>query len=82
MKKYGMNANGTIFIFVVPSLHICIIAVSPLWCLVAWRRSFFKRLGICWLHVELQGVLKHHIAAVLAKYTKGDFNGRYFSSIL
>lgn len=52
-----------------------IYVVSPLWALEAWRKSFFQRLGICWLHVELQGVFKHHIAAALAELKPKEIEG-------
>ena len=49
--------------------------VSPLWALTAFRSSFFKRLGICWLHVELQGLWKSHLSALLSDLSPGELDG-------
>ena len=40
----------------------------------ARRKYFFCRYGVCWLHVELQGVLKHHISSTLKTATKSQID--------
>jgi hypothetical protein len=36
---------------------------------------FFERQGLCYLHVELQGNIKHHTSVVLRTLTQGQIAG-------
>ena len=33
------------------------------------RDYFFQYLGLCWLHIELEGNLKHVITAIVSNFT-------------
>lgn len=59
-------------------LHALMTVVSPLWALRAFRQSFFKRLGVCWLHVFLQGIFKVMLSAVTAGFTCHDLQRAFF----
>lgn len=41
----------------------------PIWLLEGVRDHLFNHLGLCWLHIELEGNLKHLISAIVDKFT-------------
>lgn len=47
-------------------------SVSPLWALACFRKHFYMRLGICWLHVFVQGVFKSTVLAILRPLSAGE----------
>lgn len=51
---------------------LTILSVSPLWALACFRKHFYMRLGICWLHVFVQGVFKSTVLAILRPLSAGE----------
>jgi hypothetical protein len=51
------------------------LAVSPLLGLASFRPWFFLRFALCWLHYELEGNFKHHLAVLLQTLSAKDVNG-------
>ena len=56
--------------------------LSALWGLQAFRKHFFRCLGLCWLHLFLQGNLKHLLTIILLHLNKGTLSGILISRLL
>lgn len=69
------------FFFSLSNSHSYLFSVSPLWALKSFQHSFFKRLGICWLHVFLQGIFRSSLAAITKDLTQVKLNGMWWWNI-
>ena len=47
---------------------IGLISISPLWELGIFRKNFFRRFGICYLHLSLEGNMKRHLEYLAMKH--------------
>lgn len=50
-------------------------AECPLWLLDAIRDHLFEHLGLCWLHIEVEGNLKHVISAIVLNLSEEKRQG-------
>jgi hypothetical protein len=76
LDSYGLNERAVSMDFSSKVLLINVLA-CPLWLLESLHDNLFRHLGMCWLHIEDEGNLKHVISTTVSSFSDDKLCGMY-----